>query len=208
MQAFRDEAPALPAITIQLLESDERDEAGEYVLGRSGRRQSRNTDDMRRWEAYEISAHIKCLVGEEKCPVYDKAKRKTRAMQYRDVAVLFQSMTRLPLYEEVFKSQEIPFLAVAGRGYFDRQEVWDLLDLLRFLHNPADSLALATVLRSPIFAFSDDLLFALRLQHAQDADTPTLLPLWRALHVAAAEPSPGVTEADLPLMSHALGYAG
>ncbi|MCY3914383.1 MAG: UvrD-helicase domain-containing protein [Chloroflexi bacterium] len=205
MQAFRDEAPALPAITIQLLESEERDEEGEYVLGRSGRRQSRNTDDMRRWEAYEISAHIKHMVAEE-VPVFDKQTIETRALQYRDVAILFQSMTKLPLYEEVFKSQGIPFLAVAGRGYFDRQEVWDLLDLLRFLHNPADNLALATVLRSPIYAFSDDLLFALRLQRAEDADSPT--PLWRALHVAAEEPLAGVTEADLPLILHALDTLG
>ena len=123
---------------------------------------------MRRWEAYEIAAHIKRMI-DEKAPVFDKEGRGTarHKMHYRDVAVLFQSMTKLPLYEEVFKSQDIPFLAVAGRGYFDRQEVWDLLDMLRFLHNPADSLALATVLRSPIFAFSDDLLFALRLQRAR-----------------------------------------
>ena len=207
MRAFRDKAPALPAITVQLLESEERDEDGEYVLGRSGRRQSRNRDDMRRWEAYEIARHIKRLV-DEKCPVYDKRTGETRAMQYRDVAVLFQSMTKLPLYEEVFKSQEIPYLAVAGRGYFDRQEVWDLLDLLRFLHNPADNLALATVLRSPIFAFSDDLLFALRLQGEEDAESPMPPPLWRALHAAAEEPLPGVTAADLPLISHALDTLG
>ena len=207
MQAFRNEAPAMPAITVQLLESEERDEAGEYVLGRSGRRQSRSTDDMRRWEAYEIARQIKRMVA-EKVSVFDKERRETRAMQYGDVAVLFQSMTKLPLYEDVFKSQGVPYLAVAGRGYFDRQEVWDLLDLLRFLHNPADSLALATVLRSPIFAFSDDLLFALRLPRAEDADSPTPLPLWRALHVAAEEPLPGVADADLPLVSHALDTLG
>ncbi|MCY4062667.1 MAG: UvrD-helicase domain-containing protein [Chloroflexi bacterium] len=207
MQAFRDEAPALPAITIQLLESEELDEAGEYVLGRSGRRQSRNTDDMRRWEAYEISAHIKRMI-EDRCPVFDKETREKRAMQYRDIAILFQSMTKLPLYEEVFKSQGISYLAVAGRGYFDRQEVWDLLNLLRFLHNPADNLALATVLRSPIFAFSDDLLFALRLKRDEEADSPTPLPLWRALHIAAEEPLPGIADTDLPLIAHALDTLG
>ncbi len=203
MQAFRAEPPALPAITIQLLESDERDDDGEYILGRSGRRKSRNADDMRGWEAYEIAAHIQRMVAEE-VPVFDKETRETRAIAFRDVAVLFQSMSKLPLYEEVFKSQGIPFLAVAGRGYFDRQEVWDVLNLLRFLHNPADSLALATVLRSPIFAFSDDLLFVLRLQRDEDADSPTQLPLWRALPVAIEEPLPGIADADLPLISHAL----
>ena len=203
MEAFRDEAPALPAITVQLLESEERDEAGEHILERSGRRKVRNADDMRRWEAYEIATQIKRMIIEE-CPVFDKETRETRGMAYRDVAVLFQSMTKLTLYEDVFKSQGLPFLTVAGRGYFDRQEVWDMLDLLRFLHNPVDNLSLATVLRSPIFAFSDDLLFALRLQSDDAAEAREPLPLWRALHIAAEKPMPGITEADLPAISHAL----
>ncbi len=207
MQAFRAEAPALPAITLQLLESEERDEAGEHILERSGRRRARPADDMRRWEAYEIAAQIKRMIIEER-PVFDKETRKTRGLAYHDVAVLFQSMTKLTLYEDVFKAQGLPFLTVAGRGYFDRQEVWDMLDLLRFLHNPADNLALATVLRSPIFAFSDDLLFALRLQRDDAIEARERLPLWRALHVAADNPIPGVTEADRPAISHALEILG
>ena len=202
MSADRVEAPALPAITIQLLDTGKFDEADERSPAPSGGGKSR-TDRAREWEAYEIAAQIKRMVAEER-PVFDKNKHETRAMEYRDVAILFQSMTNLPMYEEVFKSQGIPFLAVAGRGYFDRQEVWDVLDLLRFLHNPADSLSLATVLRSPIFAFSDDLLFALRLQRDEDAESRTPLPLWRALHFAAEKPSPGVAAADLPIISHAL----
>ena len=170
---------------MQLLESEERDEAGAYVSKTVWPAPKvRNADDMRRWEAYEIAAQIKRMITEER-PVFDKETRETRGMAYRDVAVLFQSMTKLTLYEDVFKSQGLPFLTVAGRGYFDRQEVWDMLDLLRFLHNPADNLSLATVLRSPIFAFSDDLLFALRLQSDDAAEAREPLPLWRALHIAA-----------------------
>ena len=204
MNAFRDKPPDpdLPAITIQLLESEARDEAGEFILERSGRRRARSADDMRRWEAYEIAAYIKRTIAEER-PVFDKDKRHTRAMEYRDCAILFQSLTKLSLYEDVFKSQAIPFLTVAGRGYFDRQEVWDMLDLLRFLHNPADSLALATVLRSPLFAFSDDLLLALRLQLADPDHSREPPPLWLALRDAAENPMPGIAESDMPLMDHA-----
>ena len=82
------------------------------------------------------------------------------AIEYADIAILFQSMAQVTIYEEAFKAQQLPFLTIAGRGYYDRQEVWDMLELLRCLHNPADELALATVLRSPMFAFSDDLLLA------------------------------------------------
>ena len=138
----------------------------------------------------------------EQRPIFDKDAKRWRYIEYRDIAMLFQSMTHVTLYEDVFKAQGIPFLTVAGRGYYDRQEVWDMLDLLRFLHNPADDLSLATVLRSPMFAFSDDLLFALRLTADADDDRPG--PLWEALRRAAAASLPGMTDADRPLMRQAV----
>ena len=158
---------------------------------------------MRRWEACEIAERIQRMIADER-PVYDKDSCQTRPIQFRDVAVLFQSLTKLPLYEDVFKARKLPFLTLSGRGYFDRQEVWDMLDLLRFLHNPADSLALATVLRSPVFAFSDDLLFGLRLMRPDEDDAADPLSLWQALHVALETPAPGMTEADIPIVKHAL----
>lgn len=202
MSAFRDKAPSLPAITLQLLEAEERDEAGEPLKDQRSRRKTRRADEMRRWEAFEIAAHIKRMIAEER-PVFDKETEKLRGIQYRDSAVLFQSMSNLTLYEEVFKAQRLPFLTVAGRGYFDQQEVWDMLDLLRFLHNPADDLSLASVLRSPIFTFSDDLLFALRRQKDDSAASREPLPLWRALLAANDDPMPGVSESDLPAIKHA-----
>ena len=207
MSAFRDEAPDMPAITLQLLESEERDEAGEPLKDQRGRRKTRRADEMRRWEAFEIAAGIKRMIAEER-PIFDKETEKLRGIQYRDAAVLFQSMSNLTLYEEVFKAQDVPFLTVAGRGYFDRQEVWDMLDLLRFLHNPADDLSLASVLRSPIFTFSDDLLFALRLPSDDAAEAREPLPLWRALHAAVESPVISLAEHDLPVIKHALETLG
>ena len=203
MSAFRADAPDLPAITLQLLEAEERNEAGDVVLDHRCRRKTRLADEMRPWEAFEIAAGIKRMVAEER-PIFDKETDKLRGIQYRDAAVLFQSMSNLTLYEEVFKAQDIPFLTVAGRGYFDRQEVWDMLDLLRFLHNPADDLSLASVLRSPIFAFSDDLLFALRLPMDDAPESREPKPLWQALQTASQHPMPGVAENDLPAIKHAL----
>ena len=154
---------------------------------------------MRRWEADEIAKQVKRMIADGR-PVFDRKPKLTRAMQYRDVAVLFQSTSKLTLYEDAFKAHEIPYLTVAGRGFYDRQEVWDMLDLLRFLHNPADNLALATVLRSPIFAFSDDLLYAICLDAADDAP----LRLWPALTMAADKSIPALLPADLPLIEHAV----
>ena len=145
MAAFRSEAPALPAIELQLLDANALDSASEKPMSRPGARISPSADDLRRWEAYEIAQHIKRVMANGR-PTHDRETGATRSLKYGDIAVLFQSTSKLTLYEDIFKAQGIPYLTVAGRGYYDRQEVWDMLDLLRFLHNPADSLSLATAL--------------------------------------------------------------
>ena len=122
-----------------------------------------DAEAVRRWEAYELAKRLKAIVEEEKRPIYDKEQRVTRPINYGDIAILYQSMSNILLYEDVFKAAQLPFVTVAGRGYYSRQEVWDLLNLLTALHNPGDNLALASALRSPLFGLSDDALLALRL---------------------------------------------
>ena len=205
MDAFRLDSPVAPAIELQLLDYVERDKNGDYVEDARGRKQRYPAEDMRRWEAYELAKRIKFLIADKR-HVFDKDCGKWRGIKFGDIAILFQSLTQVNIYEDVFKSQDIPFLTIAGRGYYDRQEVWDMLDLLRFTHNPADNLSLATVLRSPMFAFSDNLLFALRL--VKDAQGAQTLTLWRALEIAAAEPVKGIEANDQPVLRHALETLG
>ncbi len=204
MSASRQDSPGIPAIELQLLDRLIRDELGEPAKSKRNRRQRYTAEDMRRWEACAIAERIKAILAERR-QIFDKGKGDWRDIEYGDIAILFQSMSHVTIYEDALKSAELPYITIAGRGYYDRQEVWDMLDLLRFLHNPADDLALAAVLRSPIFAFSDDLLFALRLIPADENGASGPLPLWRALDIAAAGLSaPGMVDADLPLVNHAL----
>jgi ATP-dependent helicase/nuclease subunit A len=51
---------------------------------------------------------------------------------------------------------------VLGRGFYEREEITDLIQLLRFLDNKTDEIALAAVLRSPLCGISDNGLLALR----------------------------------------------
>ena len=55
----------------------------------------------------------------------------------------------------------IPILQAGGGNLLDTREAKDAWALLRFLANPSDDLALVAVLRSPFFAVSDPILFAL-----------------------------------------------
>ncbi len=140
-----------------------------------------NAEAIRRWEAYELANRLKAIVEEEKRLIYDKEQRVTRPINYGDIAILYQSTSNILLYEDVFKAAQLPFVTVAGRGYYSRQEVWDLLNLLTALHNPGDNLALASALRSPLFGLSDDVLLALRLMR-DPQDQSKRLSLFEALN--------------------------
>ncbi|HYN26426.1 MAG TPA: UvrD-helicase domain-containing protein, partial [Pyrinomonadaceae bacterium] len=85
-----------------------------------------------------------------------------RAVQYSDIALLFRAMTNVQTYESIFRRANIPYQTVLGRGFYEREEITDLIQLLRFLDNKTDELALAAVLRSPLGGISDNALLALR----------------------------------------------
>jgi len=84
------------------------------------------------------------------------------AHRYSDIALLFRAMTDVPTYEAVLRAANIPFQTVQGKGFYQREEISDLIQLLRFLDNKTDELALAAVLRSPLGGVSDNALLALR----------------------------------------------
>lgn len=150
---------------------------------------------LRRWEAYEIAQRIHTWVREGRL-VYDKAAQAYRPIEYGDVAILLRSLTHTPTYEDVFKQLGLPYITLGGRGYYNRQEVWDVLNLLTVLYNPLDDLALASVLRSPIIGLSDDGLLALRLVKGEDGKP---IKLWNVLH----EGDPATFPFELPTVDHA-----
>ena len=78
------------------------------------------------------------------------------------MALLFRSSTAYAAYESALEAQNIPFVTVAGRGFYDRPEIRDLLNALAAIADPTDNLALAGLLRSPAFALPDAEIYQLR----------------------------------------------
>lgn len=96
--------------------------------------------------------------------------------RYKDFAVLLRAFTGLWTYESALRRAGIPYLTVQGKGFYQRQEIADLIQLLRFLDNTTDELALAAVLRSPLCGVSDNALLALRCAPFRDEESePTTL---------------------------------
>ena len=75
--------------------------------------------------------------------------------EWRDVALLFRASGSFPIYEQALESAGIPFVTIAGSGFYDRPEIRDLLNLLRALADPWDDLAMVGFLRSPAVGVSD-----------------------------------------------------
>ena len=136
---------------------------------------------VRKWEALLLSQRLIQIVTDQE-EIHEKQTDSFRPAQFSDIAILFRSFSDINLYEEVFSICGLPFNTYAGRGFFDRQEIWDVINLLSFLENPLNELALASVLRSPIGNLSDDALFALRSVR----DTPNCVnyPLLKQIYRA------------------------
>ena len=92
-------------------------------------------------EARRLAARLKEIVEGRAVTVWDGAAKTWRPARYGDVAVLLRRMSHLHLYEQALEEQGVPYYVVAGRGFFQQQEVRDVLALLRVLDDPADDLS-------------------------------------------------------------------
>ena len=78
-----------------------------------------------------------------------------------DIALLLRRRRNLSAYEDALRACGIPFQVAGGRGFYQRQEIYDLANILRVLCNSGDGIALMGALRSPYFGLSDNALYAL-----------------------------------------------
>ncbi len=76
--------------------------------------------------------------------------------RFSEIAVLSHSIRMLPRdFEDELRRQGIPYVTSGGSGFFDRQEIKDVLAMLRLTENPMDDGALVRVLQGPIVRLSD-----------------------------------------------------
>ncbi|MHC1709395.1 MAG: UvrD-helicase domain-containing protein [Methanomassiliicoccales archaeon] len=81
--------------------------------------------------------------------------QEPRRPRYGDITILLRARTNLRYYESVLAEKGIPYSVEKGVGFFQRQEVMDLGNLVNFLGNQMDDIALYGILRSPYFGLSD-----------------------------------------------------
>ncbi|MFQ5942318.1 MAG: UvrD-helicase domain-containing protein [Anaerolineales bacterium] len=107
--------------------------------------------------------------------------------EWSEVALLFRASGGFEAYESALEAAGIPFVTVAGRGFYERPEIRDVINTLRAIADPSDDQALAGFLRSPAVGLSDEGIFRLRVEDLNR----------RPLRAALAEASEYLEEDDL-----------
>jgi ATP-dependent helicase/nuclease subunit A len=118
--------------------------------------------EARRREADHIARRIRQMLDRGELLVRDEASKddpKSRTVQPKDIAILFRALSDVQYYEDALRNWGIDYYLVGGHAFYMQQEIYDIVNLLRSLASPADEVSLAGVLRSPMFALTDETLY-------------------------------------------------
>jgi len=133
-------------------------------------------DLVRRQEAVIVANIVQHLIGSY--PVWDKDLQRFRPARAGDIALLAPTGTSLWIYERALETCEIPIATQAGKGFFRRQEVQDLIAVARAIADRRDTLALGALLRGPLVGLTEEEL-ADEIDALQKGTEPTQrLQLW------------------------------
>lgn len=111
---------------------------------------------------------------------------------YRDIVIL----TRSPgawadTIVDVLNEEGIPAYCTSNEGYFNTVEVETILSMLNVIDNPEQDIALAAIMHSAIYDFSDDEMAEIV------ASRGTLQPIYRGLLAEKEESEPALPEKEL-----------
>jgi len=87
--------------------------------------------------------------------VRDRVTGVARPAKAADIAILFRSRDSHRDFESALADRGVPTYVYKGLGFFDADEIQDIVGLLRYLADPLSNLRAATLLRSRLVAVSD-----------------------------------------------------
>ena len=127
-----------------------------------------------------VASEIRRLLDSQTL-VRDPETRELRPMTPKDVGILFRTKDSHQDFEKALERQHVPSYVYKGLGFFEADEIKDVLALLRYLAAPESNLRAAALLRSRFVRLSDPALQALapNLASALSARTVDLSALDR-----------------------------
>ena len=104
--------------------------------------------------AHAVAMEVRRLI-DAGAEVRDPETRMSRPIRPRDVAILFRTKDSHQDFEKALQRQRVPSYVYKGLGFFEADEIKDVLALLRFLAAPESNLRAAALLRSRFVRLSD-----------------------------------------------------
>jgi ATP-dependent helicase/nuclease subunit A len=157
----------------------------------------------KRNEADMVARRIHSTVNAQPLSVYEEQPDHTftrRPTRYGDIAILLEQRTNLSYYLSALGEYGIPFYVHGGTGFYHRQEVYDLCNILSFLEHRHDNVSLVGILRSPYFGLPDTELFRIAQERG--------MTFWDKLGTYAEKTGPGPASHARDLLGSWQQYAG
>jgi superfamily I DNA/RNA helicase len=155
-----DESKGQPGFTALTAVRSANDESAVAVFGIPVGDAERNDegelqiDRLRRAEAAVVASVVRRLIGSY--PIWDTVQGRFRPARPGDIALLAPTGTSLWIYERELELLDIPIATQAGKGFFRRQEVQDLIAIARTLADRRDTLSLGALLRGPLIGLTEE----------------------------------------------------
>jgi exodeoxyribonuclease-5 len=142
MNPSRTDKPAVAVFDIEITD-EHKDEKGKVL-----------SSEVRRAEAAFAADIVRRFIGSY--PVWDKREGCLRPCRAGDIALLAPTGTHLWVYERELDRCGVPIATQAGKGFFRRQEVQDLIAVARAIADPRDTLAFGALVRGPLAGLSEE----------------------------------------------------
>ena len=111
-----------------------------------------DTDVM---QAEAIAGEIETLIRQG-ATIRDRNTGVRRPVGPGDIGILFRTRESHSLFEAALARRAIPYYVYKGLGFFDADEIKDVLAIISYLADPGSDLRAAALLRSRVVRLSDE----------------------------------------------------
>jgi ATP-dependent helicase/nuclease subunit A len=147
---------------------------GTFVEAHSFYNEELDIEYIRRIEARYIADEIGRII-DGGLMVWDSRENLTRPARPSDIAILSRTRAPLDIYIDELLDAGIPAINSGGGDLLETRTAEDMVALLRFISDPSDDIALASLLRGPFFGVSDIQLYELSRVREKDETWWSLL---------------------------------
>ena len=152
-----------PGVELHIIKLNDQDENVDSVAATR-----LEADHLARWIKEELLAH----------EVLTDASGGHTPLRPGHIGLLFRKLTQAQEYLDALRKYDIPFVTDGEKHFYRRQEVIDLVNVLRVIENPSDTIALVGVLRSPLGGLPDRDIYELQKQGTFDYRQSGCLKNW------------------------------